>query len=155
MSKPTLLLSSGGALHEYGRTYGDGDALYTLRSRTMEVAPAGAGGAAMFTAVWLVLTFDIPFRIRVTPILDGVEIWDESVDIENAAILPRRETHIFEMGLSLSSVRDGMEVGRYAMMGKWFQVEISMPCPVGQEGTLIFETIELEYEVISAGGNAQ
>jgi hypothetical protein len=157
MSEPILLLASAGRLGRFGEpAYTDFGTEYTLRARTVEVAPAGVGGACMFAATYLTISFNVPFSVRVTPILDGVEYWAEGVDIvvSEAPADGRPETHLFEIGWSLPYQREGSErEARYAMMGRWFQVEIWAPCPeIG--GILDFEDVEHEFEIISESAGA-
>lgn len=151
MSTPTLLVASAGRLAELGPAFEDLGEPYTMRVRTVEVAPAGAGGQAAFPRCYVVVTFDVPCSFRVTPILNGVPIWDESVDIEveEAPADGQPQTHVWEIGWEIPRMRGDRQVGSHFPIGTWFQVEVSMPCPAGDYGNLLIETpIEIEVEAL-------
>jgi hypothetical protein len=151
--KPTLFFGGAGTLLQADRTYADAGEPYELRARPNAVAPAGAGGECAFGAVYLVLTFSMPFSIRVTPVLDGIAYYDESIGIANDNPMAVRETHIFEMPFVQREWRDGVDIRTRAFRGTWWTVEIGMPCPPADaEGDLLIEGVEVEYEVLSEGG---
>lgn len=154
MIEPTLLLASAGKIGRFGSVFQDFGFEYAMRLRTIEVAPAGIGGEALFPGAWVLVTFNVPFSIRVTPWLDGIPQWAESVDlvISSAPADGHPQTHVWEIGWDLPHLRDDVEVGRTGMMGGWLQVEVSTPCPAGEAGILDIEIVEIEAEVVNEGG---
>lgn len=168
MSIPVLLLGNDaielqepGAILIFGEHYQDQGADVKLRAKTAEVAVAGVAGRASFLRLFVAVTFDVPFTLRVQPIVDGknapeyAEFGITSADFAVAANgLERgvRATHLFEIALSLPYSRDGVERFRTAMQGCYFQAEITQPVALTEPGELIVEQVELEYKVLTKSG---
>ena len=153
--EPRLFFGQGGGNNLYRSDDGaatDGGAAFDIRATTNRVAPGGAGGEAMFAVLWLALTYSMAVTLRVTPLLDGVAL--ESQDIALAA-KSERTTQRWKLGLSVP-LKDGMgvEVGRFAARGVWFQARAETVGGLGG-GDLIVEGVELEHEVLRASQKAE
>lgn len=146
-------------LYRYGDSHLDGEIPIYGRYRTAEVAVAGISGRASFQRLFVAVTFTRPFRLRLTPIVDGKLITGEYADIQvtqgdfddpaQNLTIGTRATHLFEVVLTLPYLRGGIERFRYAMQGAYFQVEIEQMDALSGLGELIIEKLELEYKVLS------
>jgi len=121
---------------------------------TNPIAPAGASGEAIFKNAYVTLTHSMAVDVRITPIVDFVALDgtggqpDERLTITLADLTATgRETDRYEMGLSVPFPLTGTERFRNALRGAWFQLLIEGINGLAA-GDLIFEQIELEYEVV-------
>lgn len=151
MNEPRLFMGGGGTLLEADRGYTDGGAAYELCVQTNPIAPAGVGGEAIFTTAYVVLTFSGPFQIRITPILDGIPLWDEATTLAGASVLTERQTHRFEIAMLQTLYRDGVAKYRHSLRGTWFALLIEMPCPATDDTDLILEGAQIDVEIVSQG----
>lgn len=123
-------------------------------ARSVAVAPAGSSGECIFKNVYLTTTHDMGCQLRLTPILDFVPLDgtggqpDERLTITLSDLTASgRLTQRFEMGLSLPFPLTGTERFRNAMRGAWFQLQVEVVGGLAN-GTVIFEQVELEFEVV-------
>lgn len=142
----------GGAIYAAGESALDGGNAFDARARTARIAPAGASGECIFPAVWVVLTWTMPVTVRVTALVDGVEVTSAEIVLPSQAT---RVTERREIGLSIRLVDAhlNIEVARFSPRGTWLQVEVKTT-PVLADGELIFEGIEAEFEVVSESAAA-
>jgi hypothetical protein len=121
---------------------------------TNPVAPGGASGECIFRNAYFTLTHSMDAEVRVTPIVDFVPLNgvggqpDERIVITLADLTATgRETDRYEMGLSLPFPLTGTERFRNALRGAWFQLLFEAINGLAA-GDLIFEQVELEYEIV-------
>src|SRR5574341_267236 len=145
MSVPRLFLGElgGNRLLKADDGFQDASAAIVVRAETVPVAPAGPGGEAIFSALYLVLTATMAVTIQVTPIVDGVAL--EMQDITLSAQTERKTTH-HELGLSIPLMEGPTEMARFAPRGTWFQARIVVPALAA--GDLIIDGVSLEHEVV-------
>jgi hypothetical protein len=123
-------------------------------ARNNQVAPVGASGECIFTNVYVTITHSMLVDIQFTPIVDFVPLDgtggqpDERITISLPDLTGTgRLTERFEIGLSIPFPLTGPERFRNAMRGAWFQLQADTVTPLAA-GDLIFEQVELEYEVV-------
>ncbi len=138
-----------------------GDAI-DLLARSVRFAPGGVGGEAIFTTIWVALTYDMDsVSVRFTPILDGIaqDGTGGTVDLRQTVALTgtpgTRVTERFEFGMSLP-YDDGSSSNaiRTALRGTWFQLLVDTVGGLG-DGDLIIEQPEIEFEVVRESEQAQ
>jgi hypothetical protein len=116
------------------------------RITTRPMAPAGAGGEAIFPAARIVVTHDVAFTLTVTPMIDGVAIAAAARSLTFPAPADR-QTSILEIGLGYTSqMPSGRVIGKFFPKGTWGQLQIELS-NVGA-GVVDIEPPELEYEVV-------
>lgn len=132
----------------------DNAVAYVPQLRTNPVAPAGTSGECIFVTAYVTLTHSMATDIRITPIVDFVPLDGTGGQPDERLIfsLPDltatgRLTERFEMGLSLPFPLTGTERFRNALRGAWFQLLFEAINGLAA-GDLIFEQVELEYEVV-------
>ena len=137
-----------------GSNGGAGDTIVPL-AKTVRWAPGGVGGEAIFTRMWLALTYDMDaVTLRVTPVLDGVpqDGTGGTPDLRQTLTLAgtpgTRVTERWEFTL-YSPYDDGVDpdAARVALRGCWFQLLIDATTTLGT-GDLLFEQPEIEYEIV-------
>jgi len=155
--KPRLFLGErdGNLLMRTGVGYTDAGEPYDLLVRPNPIAPSDVGGENTFFTAHIAVVFSLPFTARVTPVLDGIPFYDESVAIENLHPMDRRERHVFECRFKNTLHRDGNPISFHALRGTWFTVEIGLPCPFDEEGDFILEGVEIEHDIVSTSRGAQ
>lgn len=124
----------------------DGEA-FNARWESMEYAVAGAGGEAIYTAVYIPILRVNPsaFSLRVTPVVDGAD-QDSTLLAFAATTAPLLEVVEVILATSHKDV-DGSEWGRSAMRGTWFNLRLATEGgrPAGELRML---KPVLEYEVV-------
>ncbi|MDZ7418791.1 MAG: hypothetical protein ONB52_21920 [candidate division KSB1 bacterium] len=121
----------------------DGQAV-VARLQSTPLAPAGAGGEAVFTAVYLVATLEGQGTIWLTPIVDGTEYTEQAISFDFPT---RQEAATYEIGLSRPLVSGGAERARFALRGTWFALKVKAQL-VSTSGTIILEGVEVEHAVV-------
>lgn len=138
-------LGAGNALFYHGNSLFDDQERIVARLLSNAVAPAGAGGEALFTNVYLALSFATSGIVYVTPILDGELLTAErtAVAFDNGG--SGRKVADFEVGL-------GRTVGtsRHGLRGTWFQALLEV-VDLGGCGPLVIEGTEVEHEIVTEG----
>jgi len=131
----------------------DNGADYIPLSKSNAVAPAGASGDCEFSNIYITITHSMEVDIRLTPIVDFVPLDgtngqpDERLIFSLPDLTPDRLTERFEMGLSKPFPLTGPARFRNALRGAWFQLQAEAVAPLAA-GDLIFEQVELQYEVL-------
>ena len=131
----------------------DNTADYVPLALSNPVAPAGASGECIFKNVYITMTHDMASTIRLTSIVDFVPLDgtggqpDERLTITLPDLTPNRLTERFEMGLRLPFPLTGTERFRNALRGAWFQLAAEAIGGLAA-GDLIFDQIELDYEIV-------
>lgn len=155
MQAPQLLFGQGGGnkvLLASSSAADDDGVDFNLLATTNRLAPAGAGGEAIFTALWLVVTHTMDVDLVFTPLLDGLALESQTVALSAGAA---RVTARFRLGLSVPFLNPlGTEVMRTAPRGTWFQVRIATTGGMAA-GDLLIEGCELEHEVVRASQGAE
>jgi hypothetical protein len=138
---------------EVGVGFEDNTVPYVPSALSNAVAPAGASGEAVFKNVYITITHDMAVDIRLTPIVDFVPLDgtngqpDERLIFSLPDLTPDRLTERFEMGLSLPFPLTGPARFRTGLRGAWFQL-LAEAINGLAAGDLIFDQVELEYEVV-------
>lgn len=127
-----------------GRT--DAGAPVRVLCQTDAIAPGGAGRDCIFHAAYITFTYTMPATVRVTPILDDVELTGEALEFNLPASGTEQST-VFEVGLSAGYVRGGRERFRTGQRGTWFALKVEVPETL--DGRLIAEVFEVEYDVLA------
>lgn len=127
---------------------------YVPLAKSNPVAPAGAAGEVEFKNVYITITHSMEVDIRLTPIVDFVPLDgtggqpDERLTFSLPDLTATgRLTERFEMGLSIPFPLTGPERIRTGLRGAWFQLQAEAISGLA-DGDLIFDQIELEYEVV-------
>lgn len=122
-----------------------------------EYAPAGIGGEAIFTNVYLTLfrSNDAELTLLLTPWVNGVA--EETIEIVRpATAAPVRE--VLEIGLARYYPSALNPQIANAMRGTWFQAELRTPADesvaIMPDGRVIVEGWELEHELVTEGKEA-
>lgn len=143
---PDILLAGDGA--------DDGGQPIAVKAMTNPFIPAGEGGEALFTGLWLTVTHTAAGQIRVTPFVDDVAVTD-SVYVLPMTATTNRETLTWELGVAVA-IRDAHDasvvLATVAPRGTRLQVLLELLDAEGQParelGDVIFETPSIEYEVV-------
>lgn len=144
---PDILLAGDG--HE------DGGEPIQVKVRTNPFIPAGEGGEALFTALWLTVTHTMACLLRVTVFVDAAPLTDSVYHLPLAAAEERIE-ETFEMGLA-TAIRDPIDtsvvLATVAPRGNRAALLVEVLDEAGdalaiEDGDLIFETPTFEYEVV-------
>jgi hypothetical protein len=141
------LAESTGELLAYGTTEQDAGEDIPLLARSVPAAPAGPGGEVTFRQVSIpVYRYNkVPVTLNVTPIVDGVAY--PIIPIELAPTgQPVRETH--HLDIYRPMIVDGEEVGRNAIRGTWWVMDIRADAGVA-DGTIRVGQAELEVEPVT------
>ena len=170
--QPTLLFGQGGG------SAGGGNALYrasaaaaddagvafNIRARSDRFYPAGPGGEAIFTVLWLTVTTAITpatptpnhVHLIITPYLDGVALAAQTLTITGPLTgAQTRLTTKYEFGLSVPYLNTlGTEVFRTAARGASFEIQVATSSGV-VAGELIAVQADVEYEVVRESVAAQ
>lgn len=166
---PTLFFGRGNTaaqIMQWNQTNQDNEPsgdTFDLLAKSVRFAPGGAGGEAIFTTIWIAVTYDMDaVTLRFTPILDGIaqDGTGGTADIRQTLALVgtpgTRRTERFEFGFSLP-FNDGVSTDaiRTAMRGTWFQLLVDTVGGLGPNGDLIIEQPEIEFEVVRESEQAQ
>ena len=119
---------------------------YNLYAKTNRYAPAGAGGEAVFPAIYVTVTHFTAGEIYVTPIVDGVALERQKVVLVAAGGV--KTTKVYEYGVSMPVTIAAVEVARVYGRGTWIQVLVETVNGAGSVGRVIIESVEAEYEVV-------
>jgi len=153
MLTPQLVVGRGNgtpALLKVGVGYLDDDLHYEMLGRSAPYAPAGSGGECAFFSIYLITkTFDTDVALFVTPIIDGVAMPTQRVDILGVA-LSKGEQRVTEIGLSKAYSPAGVEELRYAPRGTWIsvQIETKILTGAGVAAKQIVDGVECEFEIV-------
>lgn len=145
-----LVGTAGTDLLEAVSGYDDDSAAYAVSIETNAVAPGGASGECIFTALYLALdrsnTTDV--GLVVTPVLDGDDL--APVALALAGTGGQVLSEVRKIPLSVPYVdAQGTEQGRYAPRGAWLAVRIeSDPAAPLVDGDLAFLGAALEYRLV-------
>lgn len=130
----------------------DNGADYLPLATSNAIAPAGASGENEFRNVYITITHSMGVDIRLTPIIDFVPLDGTNGQPDERLVftlppLAARLTERFEMGLSIPFPLTGPARFRNAPRGAWFQLKAEALAPLAA-GDLIFEQVELQFEVV-------
>lgn len=140
-------------LAEYGSGRLDLEAPVEARARSNIYAPAGAGGEAIFTNVYLTLTRanDETMSLLLTPIVDGVE--QEPIELELEGVSdPVKAVHELGLAVPWPSAADPQIL--QALRGEWAQIQIDTAGGL-PAGRVEIDGIELEVEIVTEGKEAE
>ena len=173
--QPTLLFGQGGgsagggnSLYRASATASDDAGVaFNIRARSDRFYPAGPGGEAIFTVLWLTVTTAITpptppapppnhVHLIITPYLDGVALDAQTLTITGPLTgAQTRLTTKYEFGLSVPYLNPlGTEVFRTAARGASFEIQVATSSGV-VAGELIAVQADLEYEVVRESVAAQ
>jgi hypothetical protein len=141
-SEPVLL--------RIGSGYDDDGEPYELYGQSDPVAPAGEGGEAMFTLLYVTTRrYDSPVSFWFTPFVDGEALETQRLDLP-ASTTDQGESETHEIGLTIPYTELGVEQLRYAARGTWFQllVETRYGSEGGTPAEQIIESCTVEFEIV-------
>jgi hypothetical protein len=128
------------------------DGVIVIARVETDAAGPGAGGEAIFPALFLVLTSDAAATVEIIPILSG-ENEDGTPferELERQEILieatDERMSVPHQFGLSEPLIQGGVEMGRWAPRGAWFRIRVI--AMLHGPGDLILEGLGVEMEVV-------
>lgn len=154
MLTPQLVVGRGSgtpAMLKVGVGYIDDDVNYELLGRSEPWAPAGVGGEAIFTMLYVTTRhYDLNVSLFITTFIDGVALAEvKRIDLVGVA-LSKGEQRVTEVGLSVAHSPAGVELLRYSPRGTWIsvQVETRIGTGAGTASRQIVDGIECEYEVV-------
>lgn len=137
--------------------------LIELVALSNEYAPAGIGGEAIFTNVYITLlrSNTEELTLLLTPYVDGVAEPEIEI-VRPPAASPLRE--VLEIGLVRYYPSAADPQIATAMRGTWFQADLRTPqaeslfpeslLPMGPGGRFIVEGWEIEHEIVTEGRGA-
>lgn len=151
MARPKLFFGTRNlnAFLEANRGYLDRSVNYDLYAKTNRYAPAGAGGEAIFTSLYAVVTHTATMTLYITPILDGTALETQQIAlVQNAQAA--RQTRAFELGLSVPVLVGGVEKGRVSPRGTWLQVLVETRFATNGQtpAQVLIDGLEMEYQVV-------
>jgi hypothetical protein len=152
MLAPELFVGRGGtpSLLRVGVGYTDDSVEYDLLARSRRVAPAGVGGEAIFTVLYVAtLHFEDDASFYITPYVDGVALEVQRLDLVGVPG-SKGEAQSHEIGLSIPYISGGVERLRYAPRGTWFEVEVETRYVLSAAvaGRAVITSIEVEHEIV-------
>lgn len=162
MSIPRLFLGElgGNRLLQADDGFQDAGLAIAVRLESELLAPAGPGGEAIFSALYLVFTATMAATIVVTPIVWSVEDGEVvRTELETQSIVlasePERRTTHHELGLSVPLLEPVtlIERGRFAPRGTWFAIRLDVAALAA--GDLILDGVSVEHEVVRESLQAQ
>jgi hypothetical protein len=130
----------------------DLDTAYAIYAKSRVLAPAGVDGEALFTALYLTLSWTATASLLITPIVDGipydgVDATDERKPLTLTSRATRKtQTFVLPLVRRLTDPRDStVTVARFYLRGGRFQVLIES---VGAltDGDVILEACAVEAE---------
>jgi hypothetical protein len=157
--EPALLFGQGGgnAIYRADATASDDAGVaFDIRARSDRLYPAGLGGEALFTVLWLTVTTAITPAVPantvdliVTPYLDGVALEAQTFTITGpTAGAQTRLTRKYEFGLSVPYLDVYLtEQFRVGARGACFEVQVETDGGL-MPGELIALGVDVEYEVV-------
>jgi hypothetical protein len=155
MITPHLFFGTGGTndlLEVSPDAYDDDGLPFDILCASVPNAPAGIGGEAIFTAVWLAVQHTMGLTLRFRFFVDEVELDHQDVTLV-AQTSP--VTEILEFGLSQAILGPtGAEAVRQAPRGTIFVVQVESVDGLW-DGTLLIAGRELEVEVVRESRQAQ
>lgn len=143
-SAPTLIVGGRGDtfLYEHRLGTGDGPAGNSMFIRSHRFAPAGAGGLAIFRALYIATRHQRQNGVLVTAWIDDVQVL-----ADKQVVLPERDTYVsstIEVALSVPVLVEGVEQARTRPQGVWIQVQIDSPATVA----LAIDGVDVEWEAV-------
>lgn len=139
-SSNVILESDATTFLDHGAYY------YNLYAKTNRYAPAGAGGDAMFPAIYVTVSHFTQGEIYVTPIVDGIALERQKVVLAAAGGV--KTTKVYEFAVSMPVTIGAVEVARVYGRGTWIQVLVETVNGAGSVGRVVIEQVEAEYEAI-------
>ncbi len=127
-------------------------AVVDARAETNAYAPAGIGGEAIYTNVYMALMRDCTtdVTLQFTPIVDGTELAAIELTIPGVAS-PIRST--YEIGLAIPYPSAADPQIHTAPRGQWIQLRVETDGGL-PDGRFVIEGLELEFEVVTEGQEA-
>lgn len=139
-----------------GDTYLDDGEVYEMIARSRPFAPAGQGGEAIFTTLWITTTtFEDDVSLFITPFIDFAPLATQRLDVVGAANAENKQ-QIHELALSVPFIRGGIERMRNAPRGCYIDVRIEtlIGTIAGSSARQIIDGIEVESEVVQESRQA-
>lgn len=132
----------------------DDNVPYEMVARSDPFAPAGQGGEAIFTTLWITTTtFETDVALFITPIIDFVPIDTQRIDIPGAPN-PDDAQQVHELVLSVPyPPPPAAEFMRVAPRGCVIEVKVETRIGdgFGVSGRQIVDGIEVETEIVREG----
>lgn len=149
MARQIVVVRAGvAALLRVGSGYLDDGQPYNLLARSNPLTPEGAGGESIFVSLYLTLrAYEAAVTYAITPIVDDVRLATQTLVVPIGTATGVRR--VYEIGLSIPTLRGGVEMIRTYPRGTWIAVEIASVVGVG--GALArhrIESVEVETEPV-------
>lgn len=135
----------GGRLYEAGSGFTDDGVAYQLYAKSDPIFPAGAGGEAIFPAVYLAMTWSAAITLKLTPVVDGIEQTASAVTLQLSA--RSRRTEVVEVAF-MEDLLDQFDqvVGKQFLRGQSFALLLQTTSVAA--GDFIVDALDLEYEPV-------
>ncbi len=156
-----------GNWYRWGSAPTDDSQPVPVRLESARLAPAGMGGECVFTALYPTLTYTADVTVRFIPIVDDVRFDGQPGNGPNAVVVValvapadgRRVRYRKELGLSQPYLRGGVDQGRFALRGVWFQLRVEVVAAIGLDalggpGELIVDGVEIEFAEVGVTQDA-
>lgn len=147
-----FMFGAGDAVGEFGTARDDLGSEVEAILHSNPVGPAGSGGEAIFTNLYLALTranpTDLPLNVQA--IVDETAYTVATLTLEGVTD-PVLE--VVEVPLTTDILRGGVPVGRRHLRGSWCEIELDTDGLL-PDGDIIFETAELEWEPVQESEGA-
>lgn len=154
IQQPELVVCRGDgtpAMLVVGEGYTDDGEVYEMVARDRPFAPAGQGGEAIFTALWITTTtYDDPVTLFITPYVDFVALETQQLDIPGAPN-PTNAQQVHELALSVPwPAPPAAERMRNAPRGCYIdvRVETNIAGGFGSSTRQAVDGIEVEVEIV-------
>ena len=154
IQQPELVVCRGDgtpAMLVVGEGYADDGVVYEMAARDRPFAPAGQGGEAIFTALWITTTtYDDDVTLFITPFVDFVALETQQLDIPGRAN-PTNEQQVWELALSVPyPAPPAQEYMRVAPRGCYIDVRIetNIAGGFGSSARQAIDGIEVEVEIV-------
>lgn len=154
IQQPQLVLTRGAGVPSMlvpgSPDYLDDGVIYEMLARSRPYAPAGAGGEAIFTMLYLVTThYDVSVSLFVTPYVDFAALATQQIDLIGAAN-PANKSTVHELALSVPYIVGGIERLRVAPRGTWFDVKVETKIAAGNPASarVVIDGGEVETEIV-------
>lgn len=154
IQQPELVVCRGDgtpAMLVVGEGYTDDGAVYEMIARDRPFAPAGQGGEAIFTALWITTTtYEEDVTLFITPFVDFVALETQQLDIPGAAN-PTNAQQVHELALSIPyPPPPDPERLRVAPRGCYIDVRIetNIAGAFGSSARQAVDGIEVEVEIV-------
>jgi hypothetical protein len=138
--------ATDGGIYELDVGHMDHESVITVRAETNALAPGGSSADHSFDWLRVSLTHTMPVSVTVTPVVDGLPLTVAAFTV-NLPAETKRKSKVFERPIRVPHMRDGVATRTYSPRGTWLSVRLE--ATVTSPGDLIFDGVDVEYEVLT------